>query len=106
VQVQATTAPKGHAMTDNPETPQNPSIKDAGISAPARVAALIEQYQQEHDASEDLTDPASAQSVLADLVADILHYANAHNADADRVFALAREHYEAEYIDRTRPIWA
>lgn len=84
------------------ETPKNPSIDDAAISAPARVAALIEQYQRTHRADEDIIDL----SVLADLVADILHYANAHTIDADRVFALAREHYEAEYFDRTRPIWA
>jgi len=64
----------------------------ARFAAPPRVGELIEKYRQTFRSD----DPQVSWSVLADLVVDILHYADAHNIDAEQVLRVASSHYVEE----------
>lgn len=66
----------------------------ARIGGPVRVGELIDQYRAAHRPEESTT----TWSVLADMIADMLHYATANNLDTDQVLRVARAHYATESL--------
>jgi len=83
----------------------NPTATDDLSEKASRVQANIEDYQRTQRSDEDSVN----YSVLADYVADVLHYAHRHNIDVEQVLRLAQNHYyeetqEAEDIEREERI--